>query len=398
MICYFDSTETVNLSHLPDIREVRSLTELKNRLINVEFLHTTEYIQPGLYVIEVSKIATMWCAKTHPNSFNLLLNVPSRVVNAVKSKILRIVILAIVEGDNFTSDSFDGFDHLHNTVQLLRLPKKSVVIVSGNLNAAIQYSQWCKTHNKQELIEFLEGVEWDGKASNNCIDKKNPVIIKDNSLSFNSLNRAHRNHRSEHLYFLAENKLQGLISGGAWFSVDSISIPIYQLVDYDHYSSVLLNNYPKSVDISDLVNTVPNLINNLEIYENSQLTVVTETHFDQSGGLFITEKTFRPILVGHPFIILGQKGILQKLESWGFKTDFLDTSYDLIDDNRLRFIKFHEVLLSWYNTSLEEKRLLLQKWKNTIDHNFNHYKNINFKKLMFDCAVVSSEQYFKECS
>jgi hypothetical protein len=143
---------------------------------------------------------------------------------------------------------------------------------------------------------------------------------------------------------------------------------------------------------------VPYLINNLEIYELSQLTVVTESHFDQTGGLFITEKTFRPLLVGHPFMILGQTGTLKKLRSWGFQTNFdgIDQSYDLVEDNKERFIQFHQSLTNWYYKSLEEKRFLLEKWKSTINHNFNHYNIINFKKSMFDCAIESSNIYFKE--
>lgn len=397
MLCYFDSDTNVNLSHITDIEQVRPLSELKTRLSesNFKFVQSAEYLQQGLYVIEVSKIPELWCAKTFPKSFNLLLNIPSRVIRAARSKKVRILILSIVEGDNFTSDTFDGFQHLHSTVRLLGLPKHSVVIVSGNLNASQQYAEWCRQHCKEEYIEFQEGIEWDGKTSH---PPDSIVKIKDNSVSFNSLNRAHRNHRTEHLYFLAKNKLQGLISGGAWFSTHPIDPPIYQTVDSNQYKNVLMTNYPKTVDVKDLINQVPNLVNNLEIYENSQLTVVTESHFDQSGGLFITEKTFRPLLVGHPFMILGQKGTLQKLESWGFKTDFLDTSYDLIDDNTLRFIKFHEVLIDWHNMPMEEKRLMLQKWESTIIHNFNLYKSINFKKLMFDCAIASSEQYFRECS
>ena len=150
----------------------------------------------------------------------------------------------------------------------------------------------------------------------------------------------------------------------------------------------------------DLVNQVPNLINNLEIYERSQLTVVTESHFNQTGGLFITEKTFRPLLVGHPFMILGQKDTLKKLRSWGFQTDFdgIDQSYDLVVDDSERFLQFHRSLTNWCNTPLEEKKLMLQKWESTINHNFNHYKMINFKKSMFDCAIESSKMYFKESS
>ena len=399
MLCYFDSDTDVNLSHITDIKQVRSLAELKKRLSesNFKFTQSTEYSQQGLYIVEVSKIPELWCAKTFPNSFNLLLNIPSRVIKAAKAKKIRILILSIVEGDNFTSDVFDGFEHLHNTVRLLGLPKHAVLIVSGNLNAGRQYTVWCKQHSKEEYIEFQEGVEWDGKESH---PPSTTVKITDHCLPFNSLNRAHRNHRTEHLYFLAENKLTGLVSGGAWFATHPIDPSIYQTVDYNYYKTVLTENYPKTVDVEDLINQVPNLINNLEIYERSQLTVVTESHFDQTGGLFITEKTFRPLLVGHPFMILGQKGILEKLTSWGFCTDFdgIDQSYDFIEDNKERFIQFHQSLTNWYYKSLEEKRFLLEKWKSTIEHNFNHYNIINFKKSMFDCAIESSNIYFKEYS
>jgi hypothetical protein len=399
MLCYFDSNTDVNLSHIADIKQVRSLAELKKRLSesNFEFTQSTEYSQQGLYIVEVSKIPELWCAKTFPKSFNLLLNIPSRVINAAKSKKIRILILSIVEGDNFTSNAFDGFEHLHNTVRLLGLPKYSVIIVSGNLNAGQQYTEWCKQHSKEEYIEFQEGIEWDGKES---YPPSTAIKIQDQCLPFNSLNRAHRNHRTEHLYFLAEHKLTGLVSGGAWFSTHDIDTPLYQTVEYNYYNAVLTANYPMTVDVEDLVNQVPNLINNLEIYERSQLTVVTESHFDQTGGLFITEKTFRPLLVGHPFMILGQRGTLKKLRSWGFRTDFdgIDQSYDDVADDSKRFAQFHQSLKNWYYTPLEEKKLMIQKWESTIKHNFNHYNIINFKKSMFDCAIESSNIYFKEYS
>ena len=399
MLCYFDSDTDVNLSHIADIKQVRPLVELKKRLSesNFEFAQSTEYTQQGLYIVEVSKIPELWCAKTFPKSFNLLLNIPSRVVKAVKLKKLRIVILSVVEGDNFTSNIYDGFEHLHNTVRLLGLPKQSVLIVSGNLNAGQQYAEWCRQHSKEEYIEFQEGIEWDGKMSH---PPSTAVKIKDYSLPFNSLNRAHRNHRTEHLYFLAENKLQGLVSGGAWFDTHSIDTPIYQTVEYNHYKTVLTNSYPKTVDVQDLINQVPNLINNLEIYERSQLTVVTESHFNQTGGLFITEKTFRPLLVGHPFMILGQAGTLKKLRNWGFITDFdgVDQSYDLIEDDRERFLQFHLSLRNWYMQDPEIRRTAIYKWNNIIQHNFQNYKKSNFKKTMFDNVILTTEQYFKKCS
>ena len=397
MLCYFDSATDVNLSHIADIKQVRPLVELKKRLSesNFEFAQSTEYTQQGLYIVEVSKIPELWCAKTFLKSFNLLLNIPSRVIKAAKSKKIRILILSTVEGDNFSYDTFDGFQHLHSTVQLLGLPKHSVLIVSGNLNAGQQYTEWCIKNSKEEYIEFQEGIEWDGKMSH---PPSTPVKITDYGLPFNSLNRAHRNHRTEHLYFLAENKIQGLVSGGAWFNTHTIDMPIYQTVEYNHYKTVLTANYPKTVDVLDLVNQVPNLINNLEIYERSQLTVVTESHFNQTGGLFITEKTFRPLLVGHPFMILGQKGTLKKLRSWGFITDFdgIDQSYDNVADDKERFLQFHLSLRNWCVQDSEIRRTAIYKWNNIIQHNFQNYKKLNFKKMMFDNVIRSTELYFRE--
>jgi len=398
MFCYFDNDTDVNLSHLEQIKNVRSLGELKKRLSvsNLDFVTSTEYTNPGIYLIEVSKVPELWCAKTFPSSSNILLNIPSRVIRAAKQRQIRIVILSTIEGDNFTSDTFDGFAHLNNTMRLLGLPKYSLLVISGNLNASQQYTAWCKENNQQELIEFLEGIEWDGKTSNQ-LDA--PVKIKEYSYLVNSLNRAHRPHRTEHLFFLAEKKIldSSLVSGGVWFDELPIAEPRYQDVEFNHYKSTLLENYPRTLDVVDIKTNIPNLVNNLNLYQDSLLSVVTESHYDQTGGLFITEKTFRPILVGHPFMILGQPYILKKLQEWGFRTDFdgLDLTFDSIEDDQERFTQFHQSLYNWAILNAEIKRTLMYKWDNTIKHNFYHYKTLDFKKIMFDRVIESTELYFK---
>lgn len=395
MLCYFDSDTDVNLSHLDQIKNVRPLAELKNRLFGFQFLTSQEYNSPGIYLIEVSKVPELWCAKTYHGSDNVILNIPRRVIRAARERKIRVVIISTIEGDNFTSDSFDGFKHLHDTVDLLGLPKYSVCIVSGNLNSSTQYKKWCLDNSKDELIEFLEGIEWDGKQS--TPRPTTPIVIDDNAVPFNSLNRAHRSHRSEHLYYLTKNNLTGLISGGFWFDND-IDPPRYLDVNYSEYKNTLLSNYPKTVDVFDIKNDVPNLINNLDIYTSSQLTVVTESHFNQQGGLFITEKTFRPIIVGHPFIILGQAGLLDKLKTFGFITDFpgIDQSYDNVEDDSLRFKLFHQTLTSWCSLDIQERKKLIMSWKPIINFNFNNYNKLDFKKLICNSIIDTTIKYFRE--
>jgi len=66
---------------------------------------------------------------------------------------------------------------------------------------------------------------------------------------------------------------------------------------------------------------------------NSYCNIVMETHFDadQSGGTFLTEKTFKPIKHGQMFFVAGPAGSLQVLRDLGYRVfdRVLDNSYDL---------------------------------------------------------------------
>jgi hypothetical protein len=68
---------------------------------------------------------------------------------------------------------------------------------------------------------------------------------------------------------------------------------------------------------------------------------VLETHFDadQSGGTFLTEKTFKPIKHGQPFVIVGPAGTLAHLRKLGYRTfdHAIDNTYDTIVDNTARW-------------------------------------------------------------
>lgn len=60
---------------------------------------------------------------------------------------------------------------------------------------------------------------------------------------------------------------------------------------------------------------------------NTEFSLVLET---APSELFVTEKTLKPLLVGHPFLVLSGQGHLKHLHSLGFKTfnGLIDESYD----------------------------------------------------------------------
>jgi len=83
-------------------------------------------------------------------------------------------------------------------------------------------------------------------------------------------------------------------------------------------------------------------------YANSYCNIVMETHFDadQSGGTFLTEKTFKPIKHGQLFFIAGPAGSLQLLRKLGYRVfdGILDNSYDQEPDHTQRWLKLSKAI------------------------------------------------------
>lgn len=83
-------------------------------------------------------------------------------------------------------------------------------------------------------------------------------------------------------------------------------------------------------------------------FVNSYCQIVLESQFDvdQSGGAFITEKTFKPIKHGQLFFIAGGAGSLQSLRDLGYRTfdNILDNRYDLEHNHTQRWIKLTEAI------------------------------------------------------
>ena len=78
-----------------------------------------------------------------------------------------------------------------------------------------------------------------------------------------------------------------------------------------------------------------------EHYTNSYCSIILETHFDAdgSGGAFLTEKTFKCLKHGHPFVIVGAPGSLNTLRQLGYRVfdHAIDNSYDWETDNTQRW-------------------------------------------------------------
>jgi len=115
----------------------------------------------------------------------------------------------------------------------------------------------------------------------------------------------------------------------------------------------------------------------------SLLYLVTET-VATGRRHHLTEKTFKPIAMGMPFVIVGTQGSLRYLRSYGFKTfgDLWDESYDDEPDDSLRIEKIAQVLKLL--DGLEEHRQdIFESAQEIIAHNWNHFYHGGFEAVLW---------------
>ena len=115
----------------------------------------------------------------------------------------------------------------------------------------------------------------------------------------------------------------------------------------------------------------------------SLLYLVTET-VATGQRLHLTEKTFKPIALGMPFVIVGTRGSLEYLRSYGFRTfdGLWDESYDDAEDD-VRIERIASLLRSLDELSADAKQELFESAHEVIEHNWNHFYGGGFEAVLW---------------
>jgi hypothetical protein len=120
----------------------------------------------------------------------------------------------------------------------------------------------------------------------------------------------------------------------------------------------------------------------LKYHLDSYCNIVLESQFDvdQSGGAFITEKTFKPIKHGQLFFVAGGAGSLQQLRDLGYSVfdDVLDNSYDLEPNHTERWVKLLEAIKKAQEQGLD---MLYKKSFKQLDHNQKLFAGLKSARL-----------------
>ena len=110
-----------------------------------------------------------------------------------------------------------------------------------------------------------------------------------------------------------------------------------------------------------------------EHFDNSYLNIVLESHMDvdQSGGAFLTEKTFKPIKNAQPFVVFGGPHSLRLLRDLGYKTfdDVIDQRYDSEEHTTKRWMRAQKSVLDTVSLNNNELHDMYMACKSDLLHN-----------------------------
>ena len=222
-----------------------------------------------------------------------------------------------------------------------QLPRYCYVFVSAN-SAASTLDQFVYFADHEYFLKYVNR-------------RQSPATATDRTHTFTALNRLHKWWRAS---CMSDLQRRGLLEHSLWSyntanNTDAESdnpIELDLVEGWRSCTQEFVEQSPHYCDTHDAVLHNNHHVVNTDLYTQSWCHIVFETHFDadQSNGVFLTEKTFKAIKYGQPFVVVGPAGSLRVLKEMGYRTfdHAIDNSYDDIIDNTQRWLAVADVLES----------------------------------------------------
>lgn len=282
--------------------------------------------------------------------------------------------------------------------ELADLIQQGHILLLGGGEMASEWNYLCYEYFLPKILDFDENVDT-ANRSDEIFNRPNKPY------KFLFLNGRMRNHRK---YLLERFRLSGLLDQTLWTNLDTSLwlvqkpsqgrfIPVDLHLHLTHLSENLME---RPIDIHYLPaeyeaelhraqigvraneqqpSTKSRLFNNTwgdaivdgSAYRDTYFSLVTETVFNYPHS-FRTEKIWKPIAVGHPFIAVANAGFYRDLHNMGFRTfeHVIDETFDLIDNNQDRIERITQVVEDLCQQDLDA---FLAECYNVCKYNQEHY-------------------------
>lgn len=274
----------------------------------------------------------------------------------------------------------------HLGLQDLALQQKILIVGGGDMPP-----EWpCLRFDKflAEILDYEENVA----ASANW---EQIYQTTDKPYKFLFLNGRRRNHRK---YMLEKIFSLGLLDSALWTNLDAQ--PGYgnryqlwhngvNLMQQPRSPRTLPSQYefPRYSQNSDPESSHSyikfDLFNNewgeiylhLKPYSDTYFSLVTETVFDIPYS-FRTEKIWKPIVMGHPWIAVANRGFYRDMHNLGFRTfgHIIDESFDQIDNNQDRLDRIAGIV---QDLCQQDLLAFLAECYSVCKYNQQHHKEVS---------------------
>jgi|TARA_B100000315_G_scaffold260675_1_gene323917 hypothetical protein len=343
------------------------------------------------------------------NNTTFLDFIPEKTLNHFRINQAKLLIYYGYEEDSIHGDSlFRLYNDLLKKLLEKNIPIKNVIYSDANIllneesnidNIKLVVSNYCTNtvdrYNNEHKNNLYHGPHTKSiKNRKKWEDSRNRIRDK----YFLCYNRLPKSHRALTVLSLdIHNNLDKGIVSFPDYGMSSWDV-VEEEKDYlksDHYSYLindkdieskyekgansLKKKLPLVLDKKDFT-ICHSVINNIiSHYLNTYFTICTESHFESreknGNAIGLTEKTWKPILNFHPFILVANAGSLKQLKEYGFKTfePFINESYDDIDNTGERFLAIEEQINKLCNKPIEEIHEWYWSIEDILKHNYYHF-------------------------
>lgn len=293
------------------------------------------------------------------NTFTSHISISQKARSDINNKIAKIVFFYPNEGH------CSLYKHLLNNfrslVTNLELPKEQIYFVHGDLNVD-NYKNEPYTY-----IPINNFAYWLYRY------RHTPKVNYNNEKLFLHYSRNLHTHRIAFTILLEnENLLDDSI-----YSFGKLSNYNFTKAVQDYNLTKNINRFDffkslenKSSDYSNIIEENPAAEINISHYEKTFLSIVSETIIDKDV-CFFSEKIYKPLCVGHPFILIGSPYQLEYLRKLNYRTfnDFWDESYDTELDPSVRLRKIILILKQIKKMTKFELEDMRKEMESILIHN-----------------------------
>lgn len=320
------------------------------------------------------------------------ITISPEIVQKIKDGQCKVILINPFEGWTWS-----WWDELAGILETkFNINSNSIVFMSGNYYPNPKYETIVYNTWERQIFSNYEQVDHYNNSISHVTDTRPHKFI--------CLNRRPSIHRHAVVTSLYDLRDQGILTSalnGSYNEWYRTWVEENFLNDYpelsDKYTNDIKPNLPLKFDDGinpEIDNPAANEWGKTEKYYSSYLYIVTETFFEGvaqgENTLFLSEKIFKPMIFFQPFVVLGRPGTINLLQKLGYKTfgDYIDESYDSIEDDKQRLLTAVESIKAF--TSLSQDRLteLMTEMRPIFEHNYKILKHHNhveiFKNLKAD--------------